>query len=461
VPIVYSFDVFDTVLVRRTAFPSDVFRLVGERIVGEIGCPANRGFIEDFVASRLQAEQMALAGREEATLDAIWMKLRDLLDLPAACGPPYELDLEREVLAPNAIVLERIADARAAGKRIVFVSDTYLPAEFVKDALRRHNAAAEGDGIYVSSALGRTKRSGALYKEMLKAEKVSANAVHHYGDNPHSDVDVPRRLGIAATLVADAHFNQWERAILNCEAAPGETAARLAGSMRLFRLGASREFSTGVRDLVATFLGPATVVWAAWVLAAARRDGVRRLYFAARDAHLVWRAARVLAPRFGDIDCRYLKISRQSILLPAVEEISPDGIPWLLRSWEIPELDRLIRKLGLQWHEVGQEFSSLAKSEGRAKQLTTEPEWKEFWAVLQTPALKALLTARIADRREAALAFSRPKASAMTCRSGLRTWAGISPCKRRCRGSRPGSHRRQLVRRMTRTTRTRPARARP
>jgi hypothetical protein len=85
VPIVYSFDVFDTALVRRTAFPSDVFRLVGQRIASEVGCPANREFIEDFVASRLQAEQMSLAGREEATLDAIWIKLRDLLDL----RPPW------------------------------------------------------------------------------------------------------------------------------------------------------------------------------------------------------------------------------------------------------------------------------------------------------------------------------------------------------------------------------------
>ena len=281
VPIVCSFDVFDTALVRRTAFPSDVFRLVGQRIASEVGCPANREFIEDFVASRLQAEQMSLAEQEETTLDAIWMKLRDMLDLPPACGPQYELDAEREVLAPNAIVLERIAQARAAGCRTVFISDTYLPAEFVEGALRHHGAAAEGDGIYVSSALGCTKRSGALYREMLKAEKVTAGAVHHYGDNPHSDVDVPRRLGIAATLLADAHFNQLERAILNCASAPDASASRLAGSMRLFRLGASREFSAGVRDLVATFLGPAAVVWAAWVLAAARRDGVRRLYFAA------------------------------------------------------------------------------------------------------------------------------------------------------------------------------------
>ena len=54
---------------------------------------------------------------------------------------------------------------------------------------------------------------------------------------------------------------------------------------------------------------------------------------------------------------------------------------------------------------MGRDFSSLAKGEGPAKQLTTEQEWKEFWAVLQAPALKALLTARIAERQETALAY--------------------------------------------------------
>jgi FMN phosphatase YigB (HAD superfamily) len=403
---VYSFDVFDTALVRRTAFPSDVFRLIGQRIAKEISCPAPREFVEDFVAARIQAEKTALAEREETTLDAIWTILRKSLpNLLPGCGPQYELDAEREVLAPNMALAERIACARAAGKRIIFLSDTYLPAEFIHSELLRHGLAAEGDGLYASSAVGVTKRTGALYSAVLKSEKIAAVELLHHGDNPHSDVDVPRRFGISATLLAEAHLNDWERAVVDCETAPKKAAARLAGAMRTFRLNASPEFNADARDLVATFLGPAVTVWAAWVLAAARRDGVRRLYFAARDGHLVWRAARVLAPRFGNIDCRYLKISRQSVLLPAVEEISRDGIPWLLRWWEVPQLERLIQKLGLAWHEVAHEFSAIAKDEASSKQLKTDEEWTEFWAVLQKPALNALLTARIADRRKAALAY--------------------------------------------------------
>src|SRR5207237_809039 len=132
-----------------------------------------------------------------------------------------------------------------------------------------------------------------------------------------------------------------------------------------------------------------------------------RVYFAARDGHLVWRAARVLAPRFGNIDCRYLKISRQSVLFPAIEEISPHGIPWLLRSWEVPQLDRLIHKLGLHWHEVAQAFAPLAQDEGGSKKLATDEEWREFWAVVQTPPVKDLIAARIGERRDTTLAYLR------------------------------------------------------
>src|SRR5262249_1560311 len=153
--------------------------------------------------------------------------------------------------------------------------------------------------------------------------------------------------------------------------------SRLVGEMRAFRLGTTH--TDGTNSLVATFLGPATFIWAAWTLNVAQRDGIRRLYFAARDGYLVWRAAHVLSPRFGAIECRYLKISRQAVLLPSIEEISPSGISWLRRPWELPELDRLLRKLGLSWEEVEQGFSSLHAKYGKSTILGTDEQWDQFW----------------------------------------------------------------------------------
>ena len=158
---VHSFDVFDTSLLRRVAAPSDVFRLIGRRIAREIRVVLQDQFVEDFLFARLSAERDALLHCEECTIDQIWTILHEKLpDLPHAYGSEYELEAEQSVLVPNAIVATQIAALRAAGARIVFVSDTYLPAEFVRTELLRHRLALDGDGLYVSSALGVTKRTG-------------------------------------------------------------------------------------------------------------------------------------------------------------------------------------------------------------------------------------------------------------------------------------------------------------
>lgn len=406
---VHSFDVFDTALVRRVAFPSDVFRLIGRRIAREISEANQEQFIEDFLAARLRAERTArqpLSISEECTLDQIWGELQKLLPhLPSTCGPEYELDAERAVLCPNGIVTERIRKLRNQGMRTIFISDTYLPVSFVRDELLRHEVAEETDGFYVSSTFGACKWTGALFSEILKRERIAPQELHHYGDNIESDLKVPQKLGIGATLLSDTRPNKWEQAFSTNRPILRDAFSTMSGSMRAFRLSTSQQVSEDSRDLVATFLGPVLMAWAAWVLSTARRDGIKRLYFVARDAYLLFRVAKKLAPLFGDFDCRYLKISRQSILLAATEEISPSGIPWLKEMSRTPRIERLLQSLGLSWSEVGQDFSSLAGDEGRSKIVATDDEWIEFWKIVQSTPISTLLHAHIRKQKNNALIY--------------------------------------------------------
>lgn len=55
-----------------------------------------------------------------------------------------------------------------------------------------------------------------------------------------------------------------------------------------------------------------------WVLQQAQENGIKRLYFLARDAYFMYLAARIYVKRYGlDIDCRYLYCSRYAIRVPA------------------------------------------------------------------------------------------------------------------------------------------------
>jgi len=408
---VHSFDVFDTSLIRKVAAPTDVFRLIGEHIARNGGIADHGDFAEEFLAARILAEKIARSrsDREETTLDEIWENLREIMpQLPLAVGPGDEIDAERKVLLPNAIVAQQIAGLRSAGVRIIFTSDTYLPEEFVREQLVRHGLAQNGDGIYVSSAAGVTKWNGGLFKIVLEREGIAPGNLHHYGDNPRCDVAVPRRLGIKATLLTDSHLNTWERAILSKEHQHRMATSLLAGSMRAFRLSTISQSKNGAGELVATLLGPAMMVWAAWVLSTARRDGVHRLYFVSRDAYLLCRAACVLAPYFGDIDCRHLKLSRQSILLPSTDEISPSAMSWLRRARPM-SLGELVLRLGLNWSDVARYFLPLAKGGGEFRILTTENDREEFWNIVQSAPVADLLRDRIYHKRANALAYLRAK----------------------------------------------------
>lgn len=63
------------------------------------------------------------------------------------------------IVRPIASTKRRIQLLRAAGERIVFASDMYLPQDAIQCMLLNAAIAAPGDPVYVSSELGVNKRS--------------------------------------------------------------------------------------------------------------------------------------------------------------------------------------------------------------------------------------------------------------------------------------------------------------
>ena len=410
---VYSFDVFDTSLVRRIASPSDVFTLLARFVARKIGKNVCEDWVQNFIAARFWARQHAAAASQgkECTLEQIWECLHAILGyLPENCGPECELAVERDLLVPNHWVACKIAELRARDSRIVFTTDTYLPEWFIRSELIRHHLAKEGDGFYVSSTVGfRKDTDGRLFDTLLNNENVRAPEVQHLGDNLLVDVRVPKKRGINAEWFTGSNLNGWERAIVDKHTTARPLAAKLSGAMRAARLAVPYSPETGVHELVSTFLGPALTIWASWLLGAAQRDKISSLYFCSRDCYLLWRAARILAPRFNDIDCRYLKISRRAVFVPSVLEISAAGMPWISRWTGTPgklaSLHQLVQRAGLDWEEVGDAFAAVADRNGGDKELVTEEEWDAFWSALRAPPVRGLIEQRVQARREAAIAY--------------------------------------------------------
>lgn len=83
---------------------------------------------------------------------------------------------------------------------MIYISDMYLPSEFIKEILTNHGVFGRKDSLYASGEIGLTKESGKLFKHVLKKEGIPASSLFHYGDNFHSDFVVPSRMGIHPLL---------------------------------------------------------------------------------------------------------------------------------------------------------------------------------------------------------------------------------------------------------------------
>ncbi|MEO5716869.1 MAG: hypothetical protein ABIT37_25540, partial [Luteolibacter sp.] len=403
---VYAFDVFDTCLVRKVAVPSAIFREVAVRLSLKLDA-TSASFVDDFVAARIDAEEVVRrqSKREEITLFEIWAQIKIVMGWSGHESlEQLELDVEDEVLVAVAAVCKKVQVARQNSGRIVFISDIYLPAKFVERQLRKHGIAQPGDGFYISSEVGMTKASGNLFRHVLDAEGVQASQMLHVGDNLHSDYSIPKGLGIVVDAFSDTCLSPGEVSLMRLNTIPA-ASAKVAGAMRAFRL-TNDQANLARVELVSQFLAPFTMGFATWVLRQAQKDGIKRLYFLSRDCQLTWKAACELSPHFGLIDCRYLYVSRQSLLLPSTTDISPEGMSWIKSRWETKVLLKsLLAKIELTFDEVEMNFCMLAGEARGDFCVSSENDWCEFWAALNEPELRIRIQALIAKRRDSTLTY--------------------------------------------------------
>lgn len=405
-----SFDVFDTLLTRPVVAPADLFTAVGRRASCRLGRQCEPGDPETFAALRVQAEQLArkAATTEETTLDAIWEILERLigwdgLRLTASC----EMDVEAESLTVVRDMADLVDGCRRMGKRVAFVSDTYLPEAFVRNQLEAHGLYRPEDGLYVSSTRGKMKATGSLFDEMLRETGIPPRAVVHIGDHPQSDVQMPRRHGIDSrrTVAADLTSDEWD---LYRRLEPRrDPASRIPGAARAFRVARRCAERTDEAALVAELLGPAIMVFVVWVLGEARRLGLERLYFCARDGYLPWRMAARLTPQFGDVECRYLHVSRRALYLPSVLAVMPEEMPWLRKWYERISLRQALAKLDVRVDDFAGASSEATDLARMPDSVLDDAAWESFWKTIRSDAMRRVILDNAKTQREAALGYFR------------------------------------------------------
>ncbi len=316
---IVSLDVFDTALLRRVQGPRDVFLLLHDRAPFTALKRSARevAVLRMFAEDQARRDGLARHSSSEVTLTEIYTALAAATGLPTGLVPQMvnaERDVERAVCVTHPVLHALYRRAKADGKTVWFVSDTYHEPEFLRELLTQ-TGYDPTDRIIASCKHRASKGEGSLFARALG--DVTPARVLHIGDNPHSD----------GTRAAAAGLRAVVHPFPTCGPA-GELAPSPAHAVvRGFAAVATRApqpapdfwWSFGYRAA-----GPMLTGFATWLAEAFARDGIDRAYFLLRDGEILLRVFDIVtADRPGMPTRSLLHSSRRAFVLPAIETFHP------------------------------------------------------------------------------------------------------------------------------------------
>lgn len=196
---IISFDIFDTLIFRPFAQPTDLFYLIGEKLG-----------IVDFKNIRQWAEWSArmkchLKNKHmEVNLYDIWKEVENDVGSMAKDGAKLEIDTELLLCYANPFMLQVWNELKKRDIPIIVVSDMYLPKSVIEEMLYK-NGYTGYDKLYVSCEYGKNKASGTLF-EVVKKDYPNKKIIH-VGDNPHSDKVMAQKNGFATCQYPNVNKN--------------------------------------------------------------------------------------------------------------------------------------------------------------------------------------------------------------------------------------------------------------
>ena len=319
-----SFDVFDTLLLRPYVSPVDLFR----HMESHLRRPG-------FAGERIRAERTSRSKEfEEVTLDEIY----DEIDGRFKDLKEQELLFERQVLLPNPEMRAVFDKVKKSGKRILLLSDMYLPSAFLSEVLGK-NGFEGYERLYMSCECRKSKHSGELFSLVLKDLGIGPGEIVHVGDGIVSDLKTPSKMGIKALMypkVIDRYFSEHRRECKYYRKKKSLGRSVTVAVDALHSLNVPNDnfwYELGYR-----YGGPVNSAFATFIERTAEKESV--LLFVARDGYNARRAYDIM---YGDIENHYVYAVRTFNILFGINGRDYPGYEDDIAGFfsEYPEVKRL------------------------------------------------------------------------------------------------------------------------
>lgn len=290
----YSFDIFDTLITRKVATPKGIFVLMKDIInqspqFADLPNDVKTNFFNYRTNSEFYLRQINNQWNDgkDISLDMIYNHIQHtyfLTNEQTQAIKELEIQLEFDNIIPIKENIEKLKVLLEKGKRVVLISDMYLPEYIIKEMLLKCDPVLCQVKLYLSSTLGFMKTKQALFHYVKEQENVEFREWTHMGDNKFADFFCARKLGIKAVLYPYVKFKEYEKSLLvaNSQNSFVQISLGCAKNIRLNKFPNDEKAQLG-----ASLAGPILFPYIYWLLDQAQKRGIERLYFIARDGYIL------------------------------------------------------------------------------------------------------------------------------------------------------------------------------
>ncbi len=326
-----SFDLFDTLLIRRIHDPDLVKIPVARYIAERSGEHGRKWSVEKVqqLRDKIEDSHREKTGLQFDDLEACYPDfMREVLETIFQQGmndelfsdvAEYEIRMENSMLVPRKPLIQWLHELRKEGKQILVISDIYLPAEYLEKFIAHAGFLELVDGVVSSADSFLAKASGKAFPLIEKRFSIDKKKWLHIGDNPHSDGMRPDEYGLKSLVLLDAGEKQ-RKAIMGKYFAYGLSLPFWRGralQQLMQPLEGENTHESALYREGYQFLGPLIAAFVQEVAEQCKKKHVGKIFFLSREGWTfkkVWEASVPFLFPDGKIpEIEYLYVSRLAL----------------------------------------------------------------------------------------------------------------------------------------------------
>lgn len=322
---IVSFDIFDTLIMRKIFSPEDVFRLLEEKVRVELKL--------DCEIANVRAQAASMCG-SYATINEIYQYIKqqtNLIDKNIIDIMQLEKDIDIDLCITRRDIADLYEYCLTCGKEVYLISDMYYTLQDIKRILDKCGVKVPDDEhIWISCEKKADKVSGSLWEKYSKLVSKDIRCLH-IGDNKTGDAKNPVIYGIDSYYIMSAKDMLMKSSILELASSVntvsdsvclGLVAAKLFNSP--FALCSTNgKVSYDDSEIYGYCVyGPLLEKFLIWLYYNSRKDGIDKLLFFARYGYFLEKDYKVVSELLNDgyeQDWCYLPISRRLIYMATME----------------------------------------------------------------------------------------------------------------------------------------------